>query len=258
MNDPLDMPAGDKTIPVRGGQSFATLELTPVPEVKPAPPARKEKPTPAPAAKKPAPEAPGEPVGEAVCPKCGGKLINPDSLGWCMACGYCRSTAEESGGPLPVAPKPVRKRQHSGLGAIEFFQVLTWLPRWFWLLVFGVVVVVHGAIFLSMQLPAEGRERAVWSVTLIVAAFTTLMVAQLWAVFLIGSQDERLGARDVLIPFRLWGSTIRRLPASCYPVCLGVWAVTLLICACTVVGGLSYWIPKAPQKAASHSTFLRG
>src|SRR5260370_36875121 len=25
------------------------------------------------------------------CPRCGGKLMNPDSLGWCAKCGYCRS-----------------------------------------------------------------------------------------------------------------------------------------------------------------------
>src|SRR5262249_36150457 len=43
-------------------------------------------PTPTPPAQKPSATP-----GTDDCPKCGTKLINPENLGWCRKCGYCRS-----------------------------------------------------------------------------------------------------------------------------------------------------------------------
>src|SRR6266704_3570259 len=58
-------------------------------------------------------------AAKLTCPRCGGKLINPESLGWCRACGYCSSLEEERA--KAVLP-PTKPRQASLFGAVEFFQ----------------------------------------------------------------------------------------------------------------------------------------
>ena len=43
------------------------------------------------------------------CPQCAAKLIDPNGLGWCRACGYCRSLeVERKSRPLqrPALPTP--------------------------------------------------------------------------------------------------------------------------------------------------------
>src|SRR5437867_13372344 len=71
-----------------------------------------EKPTPPPAAA--APEVvPG--------PRCGGKLVNPGSLGWCMKCGYCKSLEEESAKKVLPTIAPARP---SPLGIVECLEVM--------------------------------------------------------------------------------------------------------------------------------------
>src|SRR5258708_5777213 len=62
--------------------------------------------------------APAEAGQESPCPRCGGKLVNPTSLGWCPTCGYCRSLAED-GAKIPLSTEPAA-RQTSPLGIVEF------------------------------------------------------------------------------------------------------------------------------------------
>src|SRR5437867_13024575 len=64
-----------------------------------------------------------EPVpSAAACPRCNGKLTNPESLGWCPSCGYCRSLEEDSKkAALAVAPT---LRQPSALGFVELTEAL--------------------------------------------------------------------------------------------------------------------------------------
>ena len=55
----------------------------------------------------------GPSTAGAGCPRCGQALIDPSGLGWCKACGYCRSLGAEqkpAAPPAPAkaaAPKPV-------------------------------------------------------------------------------------------------------------------------------------------------------
>src|SRR5947209_929072 len=78
---------------------------------------------PAPAVVPPAPAA-------VPCPRCGGKLTNPEGLGWCPSCGYCRSLDEGvSKAAVAVSQGP---QKPSPLGIVEFFEMLGKLPFWLW------------------------------------------------------------------------------------------------------------------------------
>src|SRR5258708_5838541 len=75
-----------------------------------------------------APAAPQTPAA-APCPRCGAKLINPESLGWCSKCGYCRTIEEEK----VILPKDgsAAGAKSSPFGIVEFLQLLGRIPRWF-------------------------------------------------------------------------------------------------------------------------------
>jgi hypothetical protein len=69
-----------------------------------------------------------------------------------------------------------------------------------------------------------------------------LVAAQLWAMMLVGAQEEGLGAKDVILGGKLWRATLRRLPATRRPVWLGAWCLTALVCGGAVIGGFNYWL----------------
>ena len=58
----------------------------------------------------------------SACPRCGARLTNPDGLGWCPGCGYCRSL-EERAGPSSRCRRP-RRRSAVRPGAAEFGEAM--------------------------------------------------------------------------------------------------------------------------------------
>src|SRR5690348_15640877 len=59
--------------------------------------------------------APAEATPEVpLCPRCGGKLTNPEGLGWCPSCGYCRSLEQDA--KKAALATPAKPRGPSPLG----------------------------------------------------------------------------------------------------------------------------------------------
>jgi hypothetical protein len=181
------------------------------------------------------------PADPALCPRCGGKLSNPDGLGWCPGCGYCRSL-EEEGQTVAAVPAPSAPKQPSLLGAAEFGLVLQLAPAWLWPLLGGMAVVAAISVAVDYQLAETCLVRAVWSAVQMLLSLVGLVFAQLWTVLLIAADEEKLGARDVLPSIRLWKAGLRRLPMTRKPVWLGAWCLTGLLCGLLVVGGFNYWL----------------
>lgn len=205
----------------------------------------------------PVEEAPAEEKMPDTCPRCKGPLADPEGLGWCLGCGYCRATAEDGPkAPLTDMPGP---RKPSPLGVVEFFMVLTMVPAWAWLLLAGIGGVVYVALLGVQGTTEDTRERALWCTAQIIGGVVLLVIAQLWALIRVAAIDDRLGARDAIIPFRLWNTSVKQLPKTAGPICLGTWALALIVTAFFVVGGLSYWLPKKPdgKKKAAIATEMR-
>src|SRR5262245_63377462 len=147
---PIDAP-GTTTVPVRHGVSprpeiLETVDAAPEPapdpffDTLPAPPSGSA----APAVESLLPEA--------LCPRCGSRLISPESLGLCEKCGYCRSLEEtrfrgrasdKSGGG------------HQRVSLVEFFEALGQLPEWSWVLLCGVACTVAVSVLGMYLLPPQ-------------------------------------------------------------------------------------------------------
>src|SRR5262245_55714947 len=57
------------------------------------------------------------------CPRCQGKLTDPRGLGWCQACGYCRSLEEERE-KVPLPKTAPASRPGSSQGLVECGKML--------------------------------------------------------------------------------------------------------------------------------------
>jgi len=180
-----------------------------------------------------------EQIDEVPCPRCGAKLINPESLGWCSRCGFCRSLEEDAAKMDSVAPG--RAPNPSFLGASEFLDLLGRAPRWLWVLLAGTAAIAMLSLVGNLVLPMASLPRAVWSTVQILLGLLGLFGAQVWALFLIAPDDDKVGAKDAIISGRLWGLTFNRLPETRRQVWLGGWSLAAMLLGVFVVGGLGYW-----------------
>jgi hypothetical protein len=177
-----------------------------------------------------------------LCPRCGTRLTDPDGLGWCPGCGYCRSLEEEGRAVVADAPEPAAPKKPSLLGHSEFGEAMRLMPGWAWPLLGGMAAIATICVLADYLLDEECLARALWSAIWIVLGVAGLISAQLWAVLMVGAGEDKIGAKDVIMPGRTWLAACRRLPATRKPVWLGAWSLTALICAVTVVGGFGYWM----------------
>jgi hypothetical protein len=179
-------------------------------------------------------------VDPNLCPRCGGKLTNPESLGWCPKCSYCRSLEQDQDKVATLKSGP---RKPSPFGIVEFAQLIWNSPRWAKILFAGMVVVLAVSYFASKYyLPrGESYTRALWSTIQLGAGLLVVLVGQFWALTLLAPKDDKLGAVDAFIPFRLWSMALNRLPLTDKPVWAGAWGMTAMVCAVLVTGGLEYW-----------------
>jgi hypothetical protein len=184
------------------------------------------------------PPAESSSTTEASCPRCGGKLISPDSLGWCPKCRYCRSL-EEDAPQFDLVNKVAAKT--SPLGMMEFMDLFSKLPQWSWVLGVGALLIVIISLASKFVLPATCLGRALWSTIQLGIGLLGLLAAQVWALIVLAPEDDRLGPKDLFLATRLWSLTLKRLPQMARQVWVGAWSVSAMVCAVLLVGGLSYW-----------------
>jgi hypothetical protein len=187
-------------------------------------------------------KAPAEaaPSPDAVCPRCGQRLIDPTGLGWCKACGYCRSLATEA--PAQLMARPPQPSRGVVLAGAAFN-----LPLWFWALLLGVAVAA-GLSFAAGRLlpPGNCLPRALWTSVQIGLGVVLIFSGQLVAVVAVAPEDERLSFKDALMPMRLWGLVIARLPRHSGCLWTSTFGAALVLCAFLFVGGLQHWFTYLP------------
>jgi ATP dependent DNA ligase C terminal region len=122
------------------------------------------------------------------------------------------------------------------------------MPGWAWPLLGGVAVVAGASVAVDYLLPEECLARALCSALLMMLSVIGLIVAQLWAVLFVGASEEGLGAKDVILPGKVWRAAFRHLPATRKPVWMGMWYLTALICGVAVIGGFNYWLEAVKAK----------
>jgi len=183
----------------------------------------------------------------AVCPNCGQKLIDPGGLGWCRACGFCRSLEDERAQELLAQNAPPPK-------APSMTQLAGYIPIWCWVLLGGVMLVFLFALGVGRLLPAGNTfPRALWTSVQVMGGLVVILAAQFLALTLVAAYDDKLGFKDVLVPTRLWAVAVRRLtalPRLAHYLCGAAWGVALILSALIFIGGLGHWFSYLPNSKA--------
>jgi len=174
------------------------------------------------------------------CPKCGARLISPDSLGLCQNCGYCRSL--EEGGGASRGTDNNGKVAVATDSAAALWQMLRVLPRWTWVLTGGAALILGVSIVGDALLPADSLPRALCSTTQLAGGLLLIIGTQIYGVLRVSAKDASVGGQEFFFfSPRLWKLIVRELPATRWLVYLESWGATLALAAVVIVGGFSYW-----------------
>ena len=189
---------------------------------------------------------------EALCPRCTKPLANPSGLGWCQACGYCRTLAEDCA-RLPL-DKPVAKDPAAPLlpptAPIKF----AWWPI---VLFVGVVLLAVGCFVASRHYPLTALQRAAWTSIQIAVGVLLVLAGQCYALIVLAPKDEALNFIDAILPFRLYGLVFKNLPRACLTLCFTSWGLALVLAALICVGGLGHWLKTLPKSSQSQSQYTQ-
>jgi ATP dependent DNA ligase C terminal region len=188
----------------------------------------------------PAPATPAP----ADCPRCGGRLVNPESLGLCPACGYCHTLHADAAEPESAID--LAKNTVAGESAVAFCQMMRVLPKWAWVTLSGMAFILGGSLAADALLPTESFARAVWSSTQLVVGLVLVLGTQIYGVIRLSVPTSSLEGREFfLFSPRLWRRIFKELPATRWLVYLESWGLALTICAIVIVGNLLYWLQNA-------------
>jgi hypothetical protein len=187
-------------------------------------------------------------AASVLCPRCKAPLADPQGLGWCKACGYCRSLAEseKQAGPPPEAP--VKPNALTATGS-----ALTQMPAWIWISLIGVLVVVGANYAAGRFVVMSPLQRAVLTSVEIASGILLMFVGQFLGVLRIAPEDSNLGFFDAIVPFRLYSLVFKRLPTAQTTFYFGAWGITAIVSAVLFVGGLGHWMNYLPKSQGQKS-----
>jgi hypothetical protein len=167
--------------------------------------------------------------------------VDPQGLGWCKACGYCRSLED---GPKHVAPAPVAGPTQLSATTAAIGET----PSWFWVTAIGVILIAGATFACGYYLKVSPLERALLTTGQMAVGLAAMFAGQVLALVRVGTQDSSIGFFDAIMPFRLYGLVFKCLPTSRHTVYLGAWGLAAIIAANVFIGGLDHWLNYLPGK----------
>jgi len=181
---------------------------------------------------------------DSKCPKCTGRLIDPEEMGYCPTCGYCRYVEEARRNPGFDRPKPPTPTQ---LFAEGVRGSVAELPGWLVVLLGGAFAIIVYLIALDVLLENHSYERAMAGLLMIIAGVATTFACQFWALLKVAPRHQELGMADSFLrPALIWQTAVRELPATRWAIWFAAWGLALALGAALFVGGQGYWIPDTP------------
>jgi hypothetical protein len=184
------------------------------------------------------------------CPRCQQPLVDPNGLGWCKACGYCKSLAESEKTNAKAPPLPTEKAAPQN-AVMATGSAIVQTPTWFWVSLVGVVLVSGATFACAHYLKFTPLQRALLTSGQMVVGAGVMFLGQFIGLLRIAPDESTLGFCDAVFPFRLYGMVMKHLPSTRHTVYLGVWGLTAIIAANIFIGGLPHlltYLPKSQEK----------
>ncbi|MBM3995461.1 MAG: hypothetical protein FJ303_15100 [Planctomycetes bacterium] len=187
---------------------------------------------------------PGTPVPVDPCPRCKKPLVDPHGLGWCKACGYCKSL-EESGKKAETVPDPVpANAPQDTISATGW--AISETPLWFWIMLVGVLVVVGATFAAGRWLPLTPFQRALFTTIQIGAGLGIAFLGQFIALMMLAPDETSLTFKDAVFPFYLYTLVFKHLPKTQFTIYFATWGTAAIVAAAIFIGGLGHWFTYLP------------
>lgn len=174
-------------------------------------------------------------AAEPTCPKCG--TTEPWGMtSWCPSCGYYPSLGQSAESLSQLAAQDFAEDE-------EETQIENWwelVPSWAWTTLAGAFGIFVVSLAVRLTLSVE-NGRGLWALgQLGLGAFAFFIVHLM--VFLDSSKrTDKLSPFDLFMrPIEVWKPVVGDLPASVNRVNTGVWCLTAMLSAVTIVGGIRY------------------
>jgi ATP dependent DNA ligase C terminal region len=193
----------------------------------------------------------------AHCEKCKARLVS-DVVSICRHCGWYASLGsyievdpdwevasepESASASVEPAPRPSHLQVWLGL-----------LPRWSWVIIASVFVLIVESVAARIVTPADSWIRTAWSLSQLgiglLAAFGCHILNFMW----LTADDAEIGMIDLLMkPLKLWGRAIENLPSRLWVANAAVSGLAAAVLSVLVIGGIPYdrlwdWGFKEPPK----------
>ena len=160
--------------------------------------------------------ATGEAVPATACPRCRGKLADPEGLGYCPRCGFCRAVEREKAQAQTAAAQLCEAANRQ---VATNWQAVQALPASVWVILVATVFLLPISYLAHRNLAADSRARYVWMAAQISLGVASLAASQLWA-FVLVRRKEKVGLRDLVFPGNLWRHAVHGLPETGGPFSL--------------------------------------
>jgi hypothetical protein len=131
---------------------------------------------------------------------------------------------------------------------------LNMLPRWAWIIIASVALVVIESVVARLVTPAGSSIRTVWSVGQLMIGLIAVAGCHIFNFLVLAADDADFGILDVLLkPVKLWLRAIHQLPMRLWVVDAAACGLVAAVMSLVVIGGIPYdrlwdWGFKEPPK----------
>lgn len=118
------------------------------------------------------------------------------------------------------------------------------IPRWFWIMLAGIVGITAFSVVVRVLLPDEESPRGIIALLQLAIGLISMMVAHGIAAKFALASDRRLNFNDVLLSwFNIWQPTVAKLPGTCRQLQTMAWGGFAVLTAVTIIGGIDWSAP---------------
>jgi hypothetical protein len=132
--------------------------------------------------------------------------------------------------------------------------LLELIPRWGWVMIASVFVVIAESVAARLLTPAGSSLRTLWSLAQLFLGGLVATVCHIINFLALTSDDAEIGALDLVMkPIRLWVRGVAHLPARLWVANSAACGLVAAVMSVLVIGGLPYerlwdWGFKEPPK----------
>lgn len=189
----------------------------------------------------------------ARCEKCEAPLVS-DVVSICRRCGWYASLGqfvevdpdwetEPESATAEAAPRPSHLQVWLGL-----------LPRWSWVIIGSVFVLLVESVVVRFATPADSAIRTTWSLSQLTFGLLAAFGCHVFNFLVLAADDAEIGVLDLLMkPLKLWGRAIGNLPTRLWVANATACGLAAAVLSVLVIGGIPYdrlwdWGFKEPPK----------